>query len=102
MPRSTTYDYHQTLMDLEYIVHDDSGYRLGTKFLEIGARRRLVRIVQNRKPGAKQLADETGEYATLVIEEPGMGYLAQYSDGIKRCGSRRSRWDANVSPHYST
>jgi len=76
MPKSTAYDYLQTLMDLEYIVHDDSGYRLGTKFLEIGARRRLqYELFKTAKPELKRLADETGEHATLVIEEHRMGIL---------------------------
>ena len=76
MPKSTAYDYLQTLMDLEYIIHDDSGYRLGTKFLGIGARRRLqYELFKTAKPELKRLADETGEHATLVIEEHRMGIL---------------------------
>jgi len=76
MPKSTAYDYLQTLMDLEYIVHDDSGYRLGTKFLGIGARRRLqYELFKTAKPELKRLVDETGEHATLVIEEHRMGIL---------------------------
>jgi DNA-binding IclR family transcriptional regulator len=76
IPKSTTYDYLQTLMELEYLVHDDDGYRTATRFLELGARRRLqFEVFKKAKPQLKRLADETGEHATLVIEEHGMGVL---------------------------
>lgn len=76
IPKSTVYDYLQTLVELEYIVHHDDGYRLGTKLLGVGARRRLqYELFKTAKPELKRLADETGEHATLMIEEHGMGIL---------------------------
>lgn len=78
MPKSTAYDYLQTLVELEYLDHDDDGYRVGTKFLGIGARRRLqMDIYRTAKPELKRLANETGEHATLMIEEHGMGVLLE-------------------------
>lgn len=76
VPKSTAYDYLQTLRELEYLVHGESGYQLGTKFLELGARRRLqIELFSTAKPELDRLAEETGEHSTLVIEEHGMGVL---------------------------
>lgn len=84
MPKSTAYDYLQTLVELEYLDHDDDGYRVGAKFLGIGARRRLqMEIYRTAKPELKRLANETGEHATLMIEEHGMGVLLETVMGSK-------------------
>jgi len=78
MPKSTVYDYVQTLLELEYLVHDEDGYKVGSKFLELGGQRRLNReVYRTAKPELKRLADETGEHVTLVIEEHGMGILLE-------------------------
>jgi DNA-binding IclR family transcriptional regulator len=78
LPRSTAYDYLQTLVDLEYAVHDENGYWLSTRFLDLGARRRRqMEIHRVAHPELKQLAEETGEHATLTIEEHGMGILLE-------------------------
>lgn len=82
MPESTTHDYLQTLSQLGYVVEDDGEYVLSTKFLELGEkRRRRMKIYRSARPEIERLAKETGEHASLLIEENGAGVLLDYEAG---------------------
>ncbi|WP_424002282.1 IclR family transcriptional regulator [Haloarcula salina] len=74
LPKSTIHNYLSTLEQEEYIVNDDGRYRVGLRFLELGAysrhRQKLFRIA---KPEADRLAEETGELANVLVEEHGRG-----------------------------
>lgn len=82
MPKSTAHDYLHTLLDLGYIVEDDGKYYLATKFLELGEkRRRKMKIYRSARPEIRKLAEKTGEHASLMIEENGMGVLLDTAVG---------------------
>lgn len=84
MPKSTVYDHLRTLSELNYVVRNDDGYRIGLKFLKLGGRRRRdMSLYQTAKPELKELADKTGEHVTLVVEEYGMGILLETIMGSK-------------------
>lgn len=81
--RSTAHRHVQTLRDNEYVVKENSEYRLSLRFLDIGG---YVR--RQRKPyweidaKVKQLVRETGELVSLIVEENNYGYflLRAYGD----------------------
>lgn len=76
MPRSTAHDYLKTLETLEYVVKEDTRYRASSRYLAIGIRiREGMDLYQDARPEIVSLAEETGEHASLMIEEHGMGVL---------------------------
>jgi len=82
MPTSTTHDHVHTLVSLGLVVVDDGEYKIGTRFLEIGSKvRKQMNIYQVARPEVDALADETGEHASLMIEENGLGVLLYVSKG---------------------
>ena len=82
MPKSTAHDYLQTLLKLGYIIEDDGQYYLATKFMELGEkRRRRMRIYRSARPEIRKLAENTGEHASLMIEENGLGVLLDTAVG---------------------
>ena len=82
IPQSTVHNYLSTLEQEEYAVNDDGEYRVGIRFLELGAyarnRRKLYDIA---KPEVERLAAETGELANLLVEEHGRGTYLQRARG---------------------
>lgn len=82
MPKSTAHDYLRTLLELGYIIEEDGEYYLSTRFLELGEkRRRKMAIYQSARPEIDKLAEETGEHASLMIEENGVGVLLATATG---------------------
>lgn len=82
MPTSTIHDHLQTLDHLGLVVEEDHIYRISTRFLELGSRRRKkMDIYQETKPELHRLANETGEHASLMIEEKGIGVLLYTARG---------------------
>ncbi|MFC6719793.1 IclR family transcriptional regulator [Natrialbaceae archaeon GCM10025810] len=82
MPKSTVHDYLQTLLELGYVIEEGGQYYLGTKFLELGERRRRrMKIYQAAEPEIQKLATETGEHSSLMIEENGIGVLLATATG---------------------
>lgn len=82
LPKSTVYNYLQTLLEDEYIVEDDGVYRVGLRFLEIGEHARCKQEVYQVAPTEiDKLAEETGELANLVVEEHGLGVYLYRSKG---------------------
>lgn len=82
LPKSTTHDYLQTLRQLGYLIAEDGEYNLSTKFLELGEkRRRRMEIYQPARPEIERLAHETGEHASLLVEENGVGVLLDHEAG---------------------
>lgn len=81
-PRSTVHDYLTTLETEEYVVKHGSRYRISTRFLAIGVRaRRQLEVYRLAKPRVDDLAEETGEHASLMIEEHGLGVLLYIEKG---------------------
>lgn len=82
MPKSSAHDYLQTLLELGYIVEEDGQYFLATKFMELGEkRRRRMKIYRSAHPEIQKLAETTGEHASLMIEENGLGVLLDTAVG---------------------
>lgn len=81
-PVSTVHDYLQTLEQIRYVTKQDNVYRPGTRFLEIGEAERMKRpLYRIAEPEIESLADETGELASLMIEEHGEGVLLEIQRG---------------------
>ena len=81
-PRSTIYDHLSTLVKERYVVKEGTKYRVGSRFLDIGvAARQRLQIYDLAKPEVDDLAAETGEHASLMIEEHGLGVLLYIAKG---------------------
>lgn len=86
VPKSTAHDHLSTLIDLEFVVRETDGYRLGARFLEYGGYvRENMKVYRVARPVVKQLATETGEHANFMVEEHGLGiflYKAKGEDAV--------------------
>lgn len=86
LPNSTVHNHLSTLMEREYVVKEGDVYRLSLRFLDLGEHMRSLRKIHRvAKPEIKELATETGEVASLMIEENGLGiflYSAKGSDAV--------------------
>lgn len=86
MPKSTLHDHLRTLESMDVVIKDDDGYRVGSRFLEIGAQaRRQQPIHEAGRPEVEELAEKTGEHASLLIPERGRAvllYVAKGSDAV--------------------
>ena len=82
IPRSTAHIYLQTLETTGYVVSTDGTYELGHAFLSMGSRiKHRNRIYMISRRPLKELADETGEVVTLVVEEAGEAVFLQRESG---------------------
>ncbi|GKZ15194.1 IclR family transcriptional regulator [Haladaptatus sp. T7] len=86
VPKSTAHDYLSTLIELDFVVKEPEGYRLGARFLEYGGyARESMKVYRVARPVVNRLAEETGEHANLMIEEHGLGiflYKAKGDDAV--------------------
>jgi DNA-binding transcriptional ArsR family regulator len=65
-PRSTVHDHLKTLTESGYLVKDGRTYRVSVRFLNLGGRARAeTDLFQVAESELTQLADDTGEPATL-------------------------------------
>lgn len=97
MNKSTVYNHLKTLEDERLIVRDGSEYRIGLRLLKFGSyaqqEHRLYRIAL---PEIERLAAQTGEIASLVVEEYGQAVYLTIETGDQAIGldlypgSRRS------------
>lgn len=85
MPLSTMYEYINTLETINYITKGSDGqYRVSSFFLEIGNQvRRNCDIYIVAEPEIRRLAEQTGEFAGLMIEEDNLGVLLSMKKGEK-------------------
>jgi len=82
LPRSTVFNHLKTLEAGEYVVNEDGEYRLGCRFLELGAKARDFHDVYEAARGeVTRLAEETGEISALLIEEHGLGVFLHRAEG---------------------
>ncbi|MFB6073021.1 MAG: IclR family transcriptional regulator [Halobacterium sp.] len=81
-PKSTVHNHLKTLESSEYVVNDDGTYRVGCRFLELGAHARDRRaIYEVAKPEVDRMAAETGELSGVLVEEHGRGVFLYRSKG---------------------
>lgn len=74
LPKSSAHNYLRTLEHEGYVVKEDRQYRVGLRFLDLGAHARTrEQLYTVAKPELKTLAEETGEHANLLVEEHGLG-----------------------------
>lgn len=74
LSKASVYNYLTTLEEEEYVVKDGSEYQLGLQFLNLGTwARRQQPIFEAAKSELDTLADETGEFVNLLVEEHGRG-----------------------------
>lgn len=84
MSKGTVHNHLSTLQEHEYVVKEDSTYRLGLRFLELGEyTRQQTKLLEVAKSEIDDLAQETGEIANLMIEEHGRGIYIYISKGDK-------------------
>jgi len=82
LPTSTVFDHLQTLEQNEFVVHRRDGYRVGSRFLEIGGHvRKQDPLYQVAEPEIQKIANQTGEHANLVIEEFGKAVFYAKAEG---------------------
>jgi DNA-binding IclR family transcriptional regulator len=82
---STVHEHLRTLEERGLIVQTREGYQLGLKFLDYGTRAKERKAISTvAEPLLEELADETGEYVTLLVEERGYGVI------IDRAAGRRA------------
>lgn len=81
-PNSTIHNHLKTLERNEYIVNENGRYRIGTRFLKLGARTRDHHpVYEVARPEVDRIAQETGELSGLVIEEHGRGVFLYRGKG---------------------
>jgi IclR family transcriptional regulator, acetate operon repressor len=79
---SAVHKHLSTLQEHRYVVNENSEYRLGLKFLELGGyTRHQMELYSTAKPEIKLLAEETGEKTNLLVEEYGLGIYLYRSMG---------------------
>ncbi|WP_135822351.1 IclR family transcriptional regulator [Halostella litorea] len=82
LPTSTVFDHLRTLETNGFVVSDGDGYRIGTRFLEIGGyARKQDPVYKVAEPEIQKVAHQTGEHANLVIEEFGKGVFYAKAEG---------------------
>jgi DNA-binding IclR family transcriptional regulator len=82
LPDSTVHSHLSTLMERGYVVKEGDVYRISLQFLDLGEYARSIRKVYSvAKPEVNELAEETGEVVSLLIEEAGRGVVLYTEDG---------------------
>lgn len=83
-PPSVVTNHLKTLLQLEYVVQDGTEYQLGLRFLDLGERaRHRTALYENAHPQVEELAEESGELITLLVEEHGRGVYLDVAAGSK-------------------
>ncbi|QSW97622.1 IclR family transcriptional regulator [Haloterrigena alkaliphila] len=81
-PTSTVHDHLISLQKLGYVVKEEKTYRVSTRLLDMGeSARRRMDVFPPAKREVDELATQTGEHASLAIEENGRTVLLYISKG---------------------
>lgn len=84
LPKSSVHNYLSTLNQRGYVVKEDNEYHVSLRFLDLGSKARDNReIYEIAKPNVRDLAEETGELANLLVEEHGEGVYIYREMGDK-------------------
>jgi DNA-binding IclR family transcriptional regulator len=82
LPNSTVHNHLSTLVNRGYVIKQNERYRLSLQFLDLGAyTRRMRKIYQVAAPELDEVATETGEVVSLVVEESGKGIFLYSAEG---------------------
>ena len=83
-PTSTVHNYLQTLEANEYLTKEDGTYRIGLRFLGLGKHiEDRLQIREIAIPEIDELAERTGELASLLLEEHDKGVYVYLHSGDK-------------------
>lgn len=81
-PNSTIYDYVQTLKNTGYIVEDDGKLRVSAKLLGLGKKgQKATPLYDIASVRVEELATQTGEWASFVVEENQQCIIAHLAKG---------------------
>ncbi|WP_174811939.1 IclR family transcriptional regulator [Salinadaptatus halalkaliphilus] len=81
-PQTTVYDHLETLCDLGYVRKDDGTYRPTLQFLKLGGHVRFDQDLYHvARPKLRQITEETGEPATLAVEEDDYAVFVYSTEG---------------------
>lgn len=76
MPKSTVYTHLRTLRDLGYVHKQDGVYCPTLRFLDLGNQTQSQKsLYHNAKSELQKLAEETGEHASLIVQEKGYAVI---------------------------
>lgn len=104
MPTSSVYDYVSTLESLGYLTRmSDGRYRVSSRFLRLGNEvRHRYDVYTIAEPELSDLAEETGEYVALMIEEGGLGVILSMKQGPKAAHVHIDRTYAGTRTRLNT
>jgi len=82
LPQSTVFNHLKTLEESEFVVNENGQYRLGCRFLKLGAKARShYNVHEVARWEINRLAESTGEISALLIEEHGLGVFLHRAEG---------------------
>lgn len=92
LPKSTVHNHLRTLATLGYLVKEEGSYRLSARYLHIGQESRNTRAVfQHGRDTVESLAEKSGRYCQLVIEENGDAAVIQFTQLVPDEGTRTTQ-----------
>jgi DNA-binding IclR family transcriptional regulator len=82
LPNSTVHSHLSTLEQNNFLVKNGERYELSLRFLELGEiARNETELYEVARPEVDELAEETGEIASLMIEQNGKGVFVYRAEG---------------------
>jgi len=88
LSETTTYNQLATLREHEFVIKDGNEYRLSGKLVPFGEHvRQENSLYKHGRAELEEIADQTGEYAQLVIEEFGQGIIIHETRGENAIGA---------------
>jgi DNA-binding IclR family transcriptional regulator len=82
LPSSTVHSHLNTLEQNQYVLKDGETYKLSLRPLEIGEiARNRYELFEVAAPEVDDLAEETGEIASIMVEEHGKGVFLYRAEG---------------------
>ncbi|ELZ24597.1 ArcR family transcription regulator [Haloterrigena salina JCM 13891] len=82
VPKSTAHVYLRTLEETGYVINEGGEYRLSHRFLTTGSRlKHRSSLFRASEANLRELARETGELVSLVVEEAGRSVILHVESG---------------------
>lgn len=103
LPKSTVHNHLRTLAALGFLVEEDGAYRLGARYLHLGEESRSGReVFQHGREAVEKLAEQSGRYCQLVVEEHGRVVVLQSTQWVPDHGPRPSQQSYPMRVHLHT
>jgi len=82
LSKGTVHPHLKTLCEEGFVVQNGDEYKVSLECLNIGVGvRNQIELYRAGMEEVAELADETGEYAHLMVEQNGWGYIIQVEEG---------------------